>query len=77
MFIIITTEPVNIVDSSSSSGDDYSGNLKSFIVRVSFRIWAEGGGGETAIHNLIGGGGIALFTCTALDNISSKGARVS
>lgn len=74
LFTFTTIEPVNIVDSSSSSSDDYSGN---FIVRVSFRIWAEGG--EMAICNLIGWGeGIALFTCIALDNVSSKeGARVS
>ena len=75
--MFITIEPVNIVDSSSSSSDDYSGNLRSFIVRVSFRIWAEGG--EMAICNLIGWGeGIALLTCIALENVSSReGARGS
>ena len=50
--------------------------VKLILSRVSFRIWAEGGGGgKTAMYNLVGG--IALFTCTVLDNVSYRGGEAN
>ena len=48
----------------------YRKYITMYIIRVSFRIWAKGGGDKMAICNLVRG--MALSTCTALDNVAES-----